>query len=112
MKPRHLDYLPAILFLFSLIYFSVVGHSIASSIVIGFITLAFCYQQYLFRTEQPDVHREVIELKERLEKEIQSVRNTYDQQIKDMEDEVSKVALSASRLPSMQVKKEREKINF
>ena len=92
MKFTLKQYPAALLFLF-LIYSSIVGHSIATSIVVIALTGLSAYRAYLDKLEIPDpsvtLKNEIDNLRHRLD-----VRET---EVKTMKDDFAKIALSSSK---------------
>jgi cell division protein FtsB len=86
------QYPAALLFLF-LIYSSIVGHSIATSIVVIALTAFAGYRAYLDKLETPDPSVT-------LKKELESLRARLEQRendVKAMKDDFAKISLSSGR---------------
>lgn len=84
---------PAVFLFAFLVYSSVVGHSIATSIVTIALAALSAYRAYLDKQETPDPSVT-------LKKEIDSLRNRLDlreNEVKTMKDDFAKIALSSSK---------------
>lgn len=110
---KYLDALPAlfsILFLFAIIY-----KPDGIGFVFGFIASAFLfgYQQYLFRTEQPNIMAELEKLRLETDARVMKIQESAEKELTQLRDDVAKFSLSMTRVPGVVEKpKDRPKVTF
>jgi len=79
--------------------------------IVGFIasTFLFAYQQYLFRTEQPDLNKDIQDL----HKKIELTKIESSKELTELKTELAKFSLSMARVPGVVEKpKDKPKIQF
>lgn len=110
---KYLDALPAILLLLFFIYVSINPVNIGP--IIGFVasTILFAYQQYLFRTEQPDILSELEKLRKETDSRVLQIQTKAESELTQLRDDVAKFSLTMARVPGVVEKpKDRPKIQF
>lgn len=110
---KYLDALPASFSLFFLIYISI--NPVSPGPIIGFVASAFlfAYQQYLFRTEQPDILEELAALRTDMDSKVVDLKEKAGKEITQLRDDVAKFSLNMTRVPgAMDKPKEKQKIVF
>lgn len=110
---KYLDALPAILLLLFFIYVSINPVNIGP--IIGFVasTILFAYQQYLFRTEQPDILSELEKLRKETDSRVLQIQAKAESELTQLRDDVAKFSLTMARVPGVVEKpKDRPKIQF
>jgi hypothetical protein len=108
-----LDFAPLFLVTFFLIAISLKPEAIG--FIIGFVASSclFAYQQYLFRTEQPDIMAELKSVREELAASVAEVRSKADKELSDLRNDVAKFSLTMTRVPGVMDKpKDKPKIMF
>lgn len=110
---NYIKYIPITLLCSYLIFLSFVAINVAHSIIFLSLVVLTAYQQYLSKLEQPNLEKEIADLRSYLDNQISQTKEHNNASVKRMEDEVSKVALAASRIPSsFSSKKDRPNITF
>jgi hypothetical protein len=110
---KYLDALPAVLVLFFLVYLAVLPSGLKP--VIGFVAscLVFAYQQYLFRTEQPDILAELEKLRKETDERVLKIQDKAEKELSALRDDVAKFSLSMARVPGVVERpKDRPKVSF
>ncbi len=110
---KYLDAFPAVLLLSFFIYIAI--NPISLGPIVGFVasSILFAYQQYLFRTEQPDLSKELSKLNLELLDRIESSRIEYHKELSELKNDISKFSLTMSRIPGVVEKpKDRPKVQF
>jgi hypothetical protein len=110
---KYLDAFPAILLLLFFIYVAI--NPVSLGPIIGFVAsaLLFAYQQYLFRTEQPDVMAELEKLRKETDARVLHIQTKAEAELTQLRDDVAKFSLSMARVPGVMEKpKDRPKIQF
>lgn len=108
-----LDAIPAILLLSFFIYVAINPLNIGPTV--GFIASAFlfAYQQYLFRTEQPDILSELEKLRKETDARVLNIQAKAEEELTQLRDDVAKFSLTMARIPGVVEKsKDRPKIQF
>ena len=105
---KALDFAPLFLLTFFLVAISIKPEAIG--FIIGFVASSclFAYQQYLFRTEQPDIMAELKSVREELANSVAEVRSKADKELTDLRNDVAKFSLTMTRVPGV-VEKPRDK---
>lgn len=110
---KYLDAFPAILLLLFFIYVSI--NPVNLGPIIGFVasTILFAYQQYLFRTEQPDILSELEKLRKETDSRVLQIQAKAESELTQLRDDVAKFSLTMARVPGVVEKpKDRPKIQF
>jgi len=110
---KYLDAFPAFASLFFLIYIAINPESTGP--VVGFVASVclFAYQQYLFRTEQPDIMAELAKVREELDNSVIDLKEKAGKEITQLRDDVAKFSLSMARVPgAVEKPRERQKVTF
>lgn len=110
---KYLDAFPAILTLLFAIFILVKPDSPGAAV--GFIisALVFAYQQYLFRTEQPDILAELEKLRKETDARVMHIQSKAEAELTQLRDDVAKFSLSMARVPGVVEKpKDRPKVSF
>lgn len=110
---KYLDTIPAVLLLLFFIYVAI--NPVSLGPVIGFVasTVLFAYQQYLFRTEQPDILSELEKLRKETDARVLQIQAKAEAELTQLRDDVAKFSLSMARVPGVVEKpKDRPKIQF
>ena len=110
---KYLDALPAILLLLFFIYVAI--NPVSLGPIVGFVasTVLFAYQQYLFRTEQPDILGELEKLRKETDARVLQIQSKAEAELTQLRDDVAKFSLSMARVPGVVEKpKDRPKIQF
>jgi hypothetical protein len=108
-----LDAIPALLVAFFLGYLSIIPESIGP--IIGFVASSclFAYQQYLFRTEQPDIMAELESLRKEMDSRVANISEKSARELTQLRDDVAKFSLNMARVPGVVERpKEKSKIVF
>lgn len=110
---KYLDAFPAVLLLAFFIYISI--NPISAGPIVGFVasSMLFAYQQYLFRTEQPDIMGELEKLRKETDARVMHIQSKAETELTQLRDDVAKFSLSMTRVPGAVEKlKERPKVQF
>lgn len=110
---KYLDAFPAFSSAFFLIYIAINPESAGP--IFGFIAsvFLFAYQQYLFRTEQPDILGELAKLREELHQSQIDLKEKAAKEITQLRDDVAKFSLTMARVPgAVEKPKDRPKVQF
>lgn len=110
---KYLDAFPAVLLILFFIYVAINPESIGP--IIGFVasTLLFAYQQYLFRTEQPDILGELQKLRQETDARVLHIQTKAESELTQLRDDVAKFSLTMARVPGVMEKpKDKPKIQF
>jgi len=110
---KYLDAFPAALLLLFFIYVAI--NPISLGPIIGFVasTMLFAYQQYLFRTEQPDILGELEKLRKETDARVLQIQSKAEAELTQLRDDVAKFSLTMARVPGVVEKpKDRPKIQF
>ena len=110
---KYLDAFPAVLLLAFFIYIAI--NPVSLGPIIGFVasSLLFAYQQYLFRTEQPDLSAELKKIHAELYNKIEASKQDSAKELTDLKTELAKFSLTMTRVPGVVEKsKDRPKIQF
>jgi hypothetical protein len=110
---KYLDAFPAFASIFFLIYIAINPESIGP--IVGFVASVclFAYQQYLFRTEQPDIMAELAKVREELASSVVDLKEKAGKEITQLRDDVAKFSLSMTRVPgAVEKPRERTKVQF
>lgn len=110
---KYLDAFPAVLLLSFFIYIAI--NPINLGPIIGFVasSILFAYQQYLFRTEQPNLSVELEKINTELLAKIEASKVEANKELTDLKTELSKFSLSMARIPGVVEKsKDRPKVQF
>jgi hypothetical protein len=110
---KYLDAFPAVLLLAFFIYIAI--NPISAGPIVGFVasSILFAYQQYLFRTEQPDILGELEKLRKETDERVMKIQSKAETELTQLRDDVAKFSLNMTRVPGMVDKtKERPKIQF
>jgi hypothetical protein len=108
-----LDFAPLFLVTFFLTAIAVKPEAIG--FIIGFVASSclFAYQQYLFRTEQPDIMAELKSVREELAASVAEVRSKADKELTELRNDVAKFSLTMTRIPGVVDKpKDKAKVIF
>lgn len=108
-----LDALPAVFLLAFFIYIAINPASLGP--VVGFVasSLLFAYQQYLFRTEQPDLAQELKIIHAELYNKIEVSKQDAAKELTELKTELAKFSLTMARVPGvMERSKDKTKIQF
>jgi len=108
-----LDAFPAVLLLAFFIYIAI--NPISAGPIVGFVasSVLFAYQQYLFRTEQPDILGELEKLRKETDARVMHIQTKAETEITRLRDDVAKFSLNMARVPgSMERPKDKPKIQF
>ncbi len=110
---KYLDAFPAVLVLFFSIYIAI--NPVSLGPIVGFVAsaLIFAYQQYLFRTEQPDILAELEKLRKETDARVHKIQESAETQLTQLRDDVAKFSISMARVPGVVEKpKDRPKVSF
>ena len=110
---KYLDAFPAFASLFFLIYIAINPTSLGP--IVGFVASValFAYQQYLFRTEQPDILAELQKVRDELDSKVVDLKERAGKEITALRDDVAKFSLNMARVPGkVEQPKERQKVTF
>lgn len=108
-----LDAFPAVLLLAFFIYLGINPISIGP--IVGFVasSLLFAYQQYLFRTEQPDLRVELEAIQSEFLSKLETQKKETQKEFTDLKTDLAKFSLSMSRIPGVSEKpKEKQRVQF
>jgi hypothetical protein len=110
---KYLDAFPAFASAFFLIYIAINPVSLGPIIAFVASSCLFAYQQYLFRTEQPDLKAEFAALRAETAKLIAEDKEKYHKEMSQIKDEMGKVGMSLARNQvSTEKPRERQKVQF
>lgn len=110
---KYLDAIPAILLLIFSTFIILRPDSIGASVGLVATALVFCYQQYLLRTEQPDIMAELQKLRADTDARVFSIQSKAEAELTQLRDDVAKFSLSMTRVPGVVEKpKDRPKVTF
>ena len=110
---KTLDTFPAVLLLAFFIYIAI--NPISLGPIVGFVasSLLFAYQQYLFRTEQPDILAELEKLRKETDARVLHIQTKAETELTQLRDDVAKFSLTMARIPgAIERPKDRPKIQF
>jgi len=110
---KTLDTFPAVLLLAFFIYIAI--NPISLGPIVGFVasSLLFAYQQYLFRTEQPDILAELEKLRKETDVRVLHIQTKAESELTQLRDDVAKFSLNMARVPgAIERPKDRPKIQF
>lgn len=110
---KYLDAFPAVLLLSFFIYIAI--NPISVGPIVGFIasSFLFAYQQYLFRTDQPDLSLQLKQIHAELYNKIESSKQEAAKELSDLKNDMAKFSLSMSRVPGIMDKpKDKPKVQF
>lgn len=94
-------HVPGVLLVSYLLYTPFITINLAHSVILFSLAGLFGFTQYLQHSQHSSKsHEEFAKLKSDLELQIKSNKENYEIRLKKTEDEVTKIALSASRNPS------------
>lgn len=82
--------------------------SIPFALVAGFSFAYLAYEKHLENNKLPDIRQELQELNAQKSKEINAVREEYIGIIKEMKDEMGKMALSLTKTPNLAPRKDKQ----
>ena len=110
---KYLDAFPAFASAFFLIYIAINPNSLGAVFAFIASSFLFAYQQYLFRTEQPDLAKEFAALRSETAKLIADDKEKYHTEMSQIKDEMGKVSMAAARSPgAVEKPRERQKVQF
>lgn len=80
----------------------------------GFVASSclFAYQQYLFRTEQPDILAELVKVRSELDSKVIGLTEKAEKEISELRADVAKFSIGMTRAPDKAPAKERQKVQF
>jgi hypothetical protein len=110
---KTLDAFPAVLLLAFFIYIAI--NPISAGPIVGFVasSFLFAYQQYLFRTEQPDIMGELEKLRKETDARVMHIQTKAETELTQLRDDVAKFSLTMARVPGvMERSKDKPKIQF
>jgi hypothetical protein len=110
---KYLDAFPAILLLAFFIYIAI--NPISAGPIVGFVasSVLFAYQQYLFRTEQPDILGELELLRKETDERVMKIQTKAEIELTQLRDDVAKFSLNMARVPgTLDRPKDRPKVQF
>lgn len=110
---KYLDAFPAVLLLLFFIYIAI--NPISAGPIVGFVasSVLFAYQQYLFRTEQPDIMGELEKLRKETDARVMHIQSKAESELTQLRDDVAKFSLTMARVPGvMERPKDKPKIQF
>jgi len=110
---KYLDAFPAILLLAFFIYIAI--NPISAGPIVGFVasSVLFAYQQYLFRTEQPDILGELEMLRRETDERVMKIQSKAEIELTQLRDDVAKFSLNMARVPgTLDRPKDRPKVQF
>ena len=110
---KYLDAFPTFASVFFLVYLAINPTSLGP--IIGFVasSLLFAYQQFLFRTEQPDLSGEFALLRAEMAKLIADDKEKYHKEMSQIRDEMGKFSMTMTRAAgSTEKPRERQKVQF
>lgn len=110
---KYLDAFPAILLLAFFIYIAI--NPVSLGPIVGFVasSLLFAYQQYLFRTEQPDILGELEKLRKETDERVMKIQSKAETELTQLRDDVAKFSLNMARIPgTIDRPKDRPKVQF
>jgi hypothetical protein len=110
---KYLDAFPAVLLLTFFIYIAI--NPISLGPIVGFVasSMLFAYQQYLFRTEQPDIMGELEKLRKETDARVMHIQTKAETELTQLRDDVAKFSLNMARVPgAMERPKDKPKIQF
>jgi hypothetical protein len=108
-----LDAFPAVLLLAFFFYLGI--NPISLGPIVGFVasSLLCAYQQYLFRTEQPDIMGELEKLRKETDVRVLHIQTKAETELTQLRDDVAKFSLTMARVPGvMERPKDKPKIQF
>lgn len=106
---KALEAFPAILILIFTIILVKHPEHIGSAVGLVCSSFLFGYQQYLFRTEQPDLSQEIKRIHVELYNKIELSKQDTAKELTDLKTELSKFSISMARIPGV-VEKPKDKI--
>lgn len=110
---KYLDAFPAtLLLIFTAL---VIAKPQLESLVVGLCVSAvlFGYQQFLIRTEQPDILAELQKLRQETDARVMNIQSKAEAELTQLRDDVAKFSLSMARVPGVVEKpKDRPKVQF
>lgn len=110
---KALEAFPAILLLIFTTVAIIQPNNMASAVGLVCSTFLFGYQQYLFRTEQPDLAQELKKIHAELYNKIESSKQDSVKELADLKTELAKFSLTMARTPNvMERSKDKPKIQF
>lgn len=110
---KYLDAFPAVLLFAFFIYIAI--NPVSLGPIVGFVAsaLLFAYQQYLFRTEQPDILAELEKLRSETDTRVMHIQSKAEAELTQLRDDVAKFSLTMARVPGvMERPKDKPKIQF
>jgi hypothetical protein len=110
---KYLDAFPAFLLLAFFIYIAI--NPISLGPIVGFVasSILFAYQQYLFRTEQPDILGELEKLRKETDERVMKIQSKAEIELTQLRDDVAKFSLNMARVPGVVERpKDRPKVQF
>jgi hypothetical protein len=107
MKHVHFYFLPAYI-----IYLGFVPVTPAHAAIVAALATLYGYQLYLNTLESIKLNKELATLREEFNQRVGQIKEASDEEISKLRDEVGKVALVASRLPSSSVNKPGLSVKF
>ena len=110
---KSLEAFPAILLLIFTTIAIIQPTNLASAVGLVCSTLLFGYQQYLFRTEQPDIISELEKLRKETDARVLNIQAKAESELTQLRDDVAKFSLTMARVPGvMERPKDKPKIQF
>jgi hypothetical protein len=110
---KALEAFPAILLLIFTTVAIIQPSNMASAIGLICSAFLFAYQQYLFRTEQPDILAELQKLRQETDARVLHIQSKAETELTQLRDDVAKFSLTMARVPGvMERPKDKPKIQF
>ena len=110
---KTLEAFPAILLLIFTTVAIIQPSNIASAVGLICSAFLFGYQQYLFRTEQPDILGELQQLRKETDTRVLHIQTKAETELTQLRDDVAKFSLNMARVPgAMERPKDKPKIQF
>jgi len=108
-----MKYISPALLVAQAIYLAFVPASIAHSIILFSLAGLFAWNQFLLSRDTPKLQTELAKLKSEFGQQMQTHKETYEQKLKDLEGEMTKVAMSHLKSPpSSSARPEPRKVVF
>lgn len=110
---KSFDVLPALLVLFFTYLIYSKSHHLAPAVGLIMSCFLFAYQQYLFKIEQPNILKELEDLRKEYDLKIDSIRSLSDKELTTLKDDIAKFSISMTRIPGVVEKsKDRPQVKF
>jgi hypothetical protein len=110
---KYLDAIPAALLLIFSTIITLKPESLGAAVGLVASAFLFGYQQYLLRTEQPDIMGELEKLRKETDARVLHIQSKAETELTQLRDDVAKFSLTMARVPGvMERPKDKPKIQF